>query len=346
MQAEYQKKLPTPYWDTVHVNYPIKKFPNTEESRETTARRWKVQPEILHFGREPIEEMKEYFRNYNVTKELTSSQTANNFGFKQSETRRFNKHTSCVDNEYIYPPARKIEDRVPQCSAQATTEMKHSYTRPEIAARLVTDKDQFKHPACMPESLASEPTWHKELEPLDTTHDGYEKYLDPYLTTSRLHHRPYTADQLNRLSASKDIVTYYTLGDTTWVRTPKPKIEDWRLPLRRPKSMYDREKFKEDLREIRTHNQIQWVPRTFRTEVRDNYTPQSSNIGDLDDEVRTYYKRRVAKLSTRSHQEQTAIQTAYKSENTQIGSDKPLCSILDPYVERNKRLQAKINRNT
>ncbi|XP_052750318.1 uncharacterized protein LOC113511460 [Galleria mellonella] len=345
MQADYQKKLPIPYWDTLHINYPVKKFPNTEESRETTAHQWKVQPEILKFGREPIEEIKEYFRNYNITKGYTKSQTSKDYQHKEPESVRFNKHTSCIENEYIYPLSRKIEDRPPLRSAHATTEMRRSYTLPKIAPRLITDKDQYKHPACMPEALMPEPSWHKELEPLDTTHDGYEKYLDPYLTTSRLHHRPYTADQLSRLSASKDVVTYYTLGDTTWTRTPKPKIEDWRLPLRRPKSMYDREKFKEDFSEIRTHNQLEWVPRTFRTEVRDNYVPQSLNIENLDEQVRTYYKRRIAKLPTRVQHEQTTIQDAYKTEYTQIGSDKPICSIFDPYIERNKRLQAKIDVN-
>ncbi|KAM3962004.1 uncharacterized protein ACR2FA_003896 [Aphomia sociella] len=341
MQAEYQNKHPTPHWDTLHVSYPIKKFPSTDESSETIARQWRVPPEILKLGREPIEEIREYLRNYNLTKELTRSQNAEDYCYKEPELRRFNKHTSCNENEYIYPLCRKVEDRPPQLSAHASTEMRRSYTEPKIVSRLITDKDQFKHPACLGEVLELEPSWHKELAPLDTTHDGYEKYLDPYLTTSRLHHRPYTADQTSRLSASKDTVTYYTLADTTWVRTPKPKVDDWHLPIRRPKTMYDREKFKEDFREIRAHNQLQWIPRTFRTETRDNYTAQLSNIGDMEGEVRSFYKRRAAKLPTKSQHEQTAVQAAYSTENNRIGSNKPLCCTFDPYIEENKRLQAK-----
>ncbi|KAI8432148.1 hypothetical protein MSG28_004621 [Choristoneura fumiferana] len=64
---------------------------------------------------------------------------------------------------------------------------------------------------------AVEPSWHKDLEPLDTTHEGYEKYLDPYLTTSRLHHRPFTADQLSRASVTKDILTYHTFSKEPWM---------------------------------------------------------------------------------------------------------------------------------
>lgn len=62
-----------------------------------------------------------------------------------------------------------------------------------------------------------EPSWRTELEPIDTTHEGFEKYLDPYLTTSRLHHRPYTAEQLQRPSCNKDVVTYYTFKDISYV---------------------------------------------------------------------------------------------------------------------------------
>lgn len=42
-------------------------------------------------------------------------------------------------------------------------------------------------------------------------------------------------------------------------RTPKPQTE-CRLPVSKAKSVYDREKFKEGFREIRTHNKLPWVP--------------------------------------------------------------------------------------
>ncbi|CAH2210677.1 jg2821, partial [Pararge aegeria aegeria] len=94
--------------------------------------------------------------------------------------------------------------------------MKSSYTVPTIASRLVTDKNQFKHPASLPLVPPAEDTFIEEIEPLDTTHEGFEKYLDPYLSTNRLHHRPYTADQLARPSNSKDVITFYTYANVPW----------------------------------------------------------------------------------------------------------------------------------
>ncbi|XP_053608979.1 uncharacterized protein LOC128674481 [Plodia interpunctella] len=334
MQTVYPKKHDAPQWDPVKLEYPIRKFPNTNISSETMARTWKLPPEIIKTPREPIEELREYLRDYNVTKELTQSQTTQHFGYKPPDTRRHNKHTSCNDNRYIYPPPRKLEDRPPQCSAHGSTEMRSAYIEPITPPRLVTDKDQFKHPANLPGQEHVPPSFHKELEPLDTTHDGFQKYLDPYLTTSRLHHRPFTADQLSRQSASRDIVTYYTLANTPWAWSAKPKIENWNLPPRRPKSMYDREKFKQDFREIRTHNQLQWVPGSFRTETRDNYVPQDNF--DVQAEVGRYYKRTAAKLSTKDPCEESIIRQSYRSENSRIGSGVPLCADIDPFVEKNK----------
>ncbi|XP_060804346.1 uncharacterized protein LOC132902585 [Amyelois transitella] len=337
MQATYAKKHDLPNWDPVRLEYPIRKFPSTNKSSETIARRWKLPPEIIKEGREPIEELRDYLRDYNITKELTRSQTSEHFGYNEPETRRFNKHTSCLENQYVYPVARKLEARPPQSTAHGTTEMRSAFVEPTAPSRLVTDKDQFKHPASLLDKHHFAPSFHKDLEPLDTTHDGFEKYLDPYLTTSRLHHRPFTADQLSRPSASKDIVTYYTLAKTPWAWSAKPKIENWNLPPRRPKSMYDRERFKQDFREIRTHKQLQWIPGAFRTESRDNYIPQANC--DVESQVRNYYKRATNQILTKNKHEQSVIQQSYCSENSRIGSGRPLCADIDPFVERNKAVE-------
>ncbi|XP_063828510.1 uncharacterized protein LOC135077908 [Ostrinia nubilalis] len=344
MQAEYPKTDPCPSWDPVRIRYPVRKFPETGESSETIGRRWRSQPETMMFGKAPIEEIKNYMRDYIITKELTQSQSMQDFGRKAPETKRFNKHTASSENEYIYPLSRRLEERVPLCSAHATSVMKTSYPPPTTPPRLVTDKDQFKHPASLPpDPLEIEPSWHKELEPLDTTHEGFEKYLDPYLTTSRLHHRPFTADQLSKLSASNDIITYYTFSEDPWIRRPKHKSEEWRLPLSKQKSIYDREKFKEGFREIRTHNNPQWVPGTFRTEARDNYRPQSvrmlSHVEHLEEDVRNYYHRLVAGLPTNAPAEYTATLKNYRSETTHMGTGRPICSALDQHVEKNIRLE-------
>ncbi|KAL0828891.1 hypothetical protein ABMA28_003796 [Loxostege sticticalis] len=345
MQAEYLKTDPTPRWDPVHITYPVRKFPETGESSETIGRRIRSQPETLLCGKLPVEEIKNYMRDYRITKELYDSQSIKDFRRKAPETKRFNKHTSSSENEYIYPPSRRLEERVPQSSAHATSVMKTSFTPPTTPSRLVTDKDQFKHPASLPDPFAIEPSWHKDLEPLDTTHEGFEKYLDPYLTTSRLNHRPFTADQLSKLSASRDVITFYTFSNDPWIRRPKHKSEDWRLPLSKQKTIFDREKFKDDFREIRTHNKSRWVPGAFRTETRDNYRPESvrtsTHVDHLEEDVRNYFHRSVAHLPTNAPKEYSAVVRNYKSETSQIGTGKPVCSVLNQHVEKNRRLERK-----
>lgn len=44
----------------------------------------------------------------------------------------------------------KLADRVPQCSAYGTTEMRSRYTPPVTPPRLITDKDQYKLPTKLP----------------------------------------------------------------------------------------------------------------------------------------------------------------------------------------------------
>ncbi|XP_037873253.1 uncharacterized protein LOC105841943 [Bombyx mori] len=219
--------------------------------------------------------------------------------------------------------------------------MQRSYIALEIKTRLITNKEQFLGPLLNVEQPPAEPSWHKDYEPLDTTHEGFEKYLDPYLTSSRLHHRPFTVEQLNKKSSSSDIITYYTCADIPWTRTPAPKTEQWKPP-NRPKSTYDREKFKEGFREIRTHNKLKWVPGTFRTEMRDNYSKNSyldPIVHSNEEEVRSFYENTLSKLRTNITEEHSAYFKKYKSENTQYGLRKPICSVLDQHKEKNKKLE-------
>ncbi|XP_063365158.1 uncharacterized protein LOC134653695 [Cydia amplana] len=587
MQAEYPKKVNPPYWDRVHVQPRVRKFPDTGESSETIRRRWRPPPEVVQELKAPVPEVRFYDRDYNVTSQLSRSQTCEDFKYKAPETRRFNKHTACTENQYIYPPSRRLTDQPPMCNAHDTTEMRHAYKIPQHPPTLVTEKNQHKHPACLPDPPMIDPSWHKDLEPLDTTYEGYEKYLDPYLTTSRLHHRPYTAEQLSRRSVTKDIVTYHTLSKEPWimadsttennaanvnevpnnqedapareparelffdwpinvvvsepkilspdpdiaqqgknvqklgplwktvryadtkrqfestapfcallvnhelesltprcksfdmlqrfdqtlaaithgllkqrkvlqsaldclpaearntvqnalqsadsqykkisddllqytnadavnftsnaagshqknlkkmnlwflierdtansagkgillmikvqktrlgleeerdnlsnVRTRKPSADDWHLPLEGCKTKYERESIRKNstfslpkehvFREIITHNKPKWLPGSFRTEVRDNYvSPASqpgSNIRDLEEQVQTYYQRSIANLQTNAHYEHSTVKEKFASETSQIGTGKPICSVLDQFKEKNKRLQLKNTR--
>lgn len=48
MQANYPNKLPPVYWDPVHLNYPVRKFPDTGTSSEAIGRNWRNPPDVLH----------------------------------------------------------------------------------------------------------------------------------------------------------------------------------------------------------------------------------------------------------------------------------------------------------
>lgn len=86
------------------------------------------------------------------------------------------------------------------------------------------------------------------------------------------------------------------------------------------------------------------IHRAFRTETRDNYTQQSSQpisqiYYDNEREARSEYKRSIAKLHTNTQQEQSSVKLFYTTENTHIGSGEPICSIIDQYFHKNKKLE-------
>ncbi|OWR42817.1 hypothetical protein KGM_211361 [Danaus plexippus plexippus] len=231
-----------------------------------------------------------------------------------------------------------LDVNIPAMTAHGTSEMRNSYLQPVIPSRVITNKDQFKHPNTICTDRLE--LCHKEIEPLDTRHDGFEKYLDPYLTTSRLHHRPFPAEQLNKPSNSKDVLTYYTYANIPWVRSPKPKIDEWHLPVSKNKSIYDREKFKDEFREIRTHRKPKWVPGAFRTENSDNYNILSQPAPHTTEEIKSIYKRSIARI-------QSDIQNGcYSTENSLIGSTKSVSSVLDQHVGKNKRFTQRSLKNT
>ncbi|CAG9583149.1 unnamed protein product [Danaus chrysippus] len=196
MQANYPKKLKTTYWDPLNIDYPVRKCFNTGISSETMARVWRSNPEVMLATKHPINEERSYIRDYNVTNDLLKTQNSLDYGYKISETNRFNKHNACNENSYIYPPNKQLEVNVPAMTAHGTSEMRSSFIQPVIPSRVITDKDQFKHPNTI--------------------------YTEP-------------------------------------VRSPKPKIDEWRLPVTKYRSIYDREKFKDEFREIRTHHKPQWL---------------------------------------------------------------------------------------
>ncbi|GBP31774.1 hypothetical protein EVAR_81539_1 [Eumeta japonica] len=214
-----------------------------------------------------------YDRDCNLTSYINRSQTNVDFGFKPVTARVIPKPSGCNENLYLCPPSRKLESTRIKVNCHNTTEMKSNYGIPAIGPQLVTNKDQYKLPTNEELTPALFPY---QLTPVLTSDEGHDKFLDPYLTVSRLHHRPFTDEQLGRPSNRKDIVTYYTFADLPWVRTPKPSAGEWWLSRSWPKSVYDREKFKQGFRETIVHNISAWVPGSFRTEVRDNYSSPAS----------------------------------------------------------------------
>lgn len=58
--------------------------------------------------KKPSEEIRNYFHDYNVTNQLTRSQTTEDFGIKPPDTNRFNKHTACTENEYVIHHSKRV----------------------------------------------------------------------------------------------------------------------------------------------------------------------------------------------------------------------------------------------
>lgn len=87
--------------------------------------------------------------------------------------------------------------------------------------------------------------------------------------------------------------------------------------------------------------------RSFRTEVRDNYVPKpcklESKIYSNEDKIKTLRSKTIAGLKTNSLEDDYCLKLSYDTENSRTGSGKSLCTIFDPYVDKNKRLE-NINR--
>lgn len=87
------------------------------------------------------------------------------------------------------------------------------------------------------------------------------------------------------------------------------------------------------------------LSRTFRTEARDNYIPPilqpASQIHNYEEEARSYYEKSLASLSTNIPEEYNAFQKKYSTENSVVGSRRPVSSVLDQYIEKNKKLERK-----
>lgn len=68
-------------------------------------------------------------------------------------------------------------------------------------------------------------------------------------------------------------------------------------------------------------------------------TRPESQIHNYEEEVRSLYKRAIANLQTNASEEHATVLKRYSTEGTTVGSTKPLCSVLDQHVEKNKRLE-------
>lgn len=66
-----------------------------------------------------------------------------------------------------------------------------------------------------------------------------------------------------------------------------------------------------------------------------------SQIYNNEEEIKKYYKKSTAKLETNIPQQNSAIKLLYKTENNVIGLRKPVCSVIDQFIKKNKRLDMK-----
>lgn len=85
--------------------------------------------------------------------------------------------------------------------------------------------------------------------------------------------------------------------------------------------------------------------RALLTETKDKYVQQTSRpesqIHNYEEEIRSYYQRSIGNLQTNIQQQDSSLKHFYKTESSSLGSGRPISSVIDQYVERNKRLNCK-----
>ncbi|XP_047028576.1 uncharacterized protein LOC124636505 [Helicoverpa zea] len=107
----------------------------------------------------------------------------------------------------------------------------------------------------------------------DNVPGGYRRLMDPYVSTYRANHRPFTPDDQYGIGA-KDHITFYTESNTPKVKGFGPRHKEIWMPLTGTvrRSVYDRIHVGKEYREVAAcHNPVNNLKGVFKSETHSKY---------------------------------------------------------------------------
>ncbi|KAF9420769.1 hypothetical protein HW555_003117 [Spodoptera exigua] len=107
----------------------------------------------------------------------------------------------------------------------------------------------------------------------DDAKGGYRKLLDPYVSTYRTYHRPFTPDDQYGIGA-KDHITFYSESSTPKVKGFGPRHKEIWMPLTAKvhRGVYDRIHVKKEYKEVSaSHNPVKNLKGAFISETMKKY---------------------------------------------------------------------------
>ncbi|XP_035437949.2 uncharacterized protein LOC118267828 [Spodoptera frugiperda] len=108
----------------------------------------------------------------------------------------------------------------------------------------------------------------------DSAGGGYRKLLDPYVSTYRTYHRPFTADDQYGIGA-KDHITFYSESNTPKIKGFGPRHKEIWMPLtgKVHRGVYDRIHVKKEYKEVAaSHNPVNNLKGVFVSETKKKFT--------------------------------------------------------------------------
>ncbi|XP_026730474.1 uncharacterized protein LOC113495757 isoform X1 [Trichoplusia ni] len=112
-----------------------------------------------------------------------------------------------------------------------------------------------------------------EVPAISDTSGGFRKQMDPYLSTYRNYHRPFTSDDLYGIGA-KDHITFYSESNTPKVKGFGPRHKEVWMPLTATvhRGVYDRIHVKKEFKEVAaSHNPVKNLKGAFISETKNKY---------------------------------------------------------------------------
>ncbi|XP_063364650.1 uncharacterized protein LOC134653257 [Cydia amplana] len=109
-----------------------------------------------------------------------------------------------------------------------------------------------------------------EETPIFDTATGFRRLMDPYVSTYRHYHKPFTVDDQYGIGA-KDHITFYTEFNTPKTRGFGPKLKEIWMPLTAKvhRGVYDRIHVKKEYHEVAAcHNPVNNIKGVFESETK------------------------------------------------------------------------------